>query len=94
MLSLRWRFFHFWDSCRIVPLVVVDLVVLIEPPVWRGGQGNCLEKGKPSWTLEYSPSEEASRGHACLTWRVALCGSVLSHVTGLQQCSELPGPKY
>lgn len=87
--------FHSWDSYRIVSLVVVDLVVLIEPPVWGvEGQGNCLEKRKPSWNLEYSSSGGASRGPACLTWCVALCGSVLSHVTGLQPCSELPGPKY
>lgn len=30
--------FHFWHSCRIVPLVVVDLVVLIEPPAWGPGK--------------------------------------------------------
>lgn len=42
--------------------------------------------------MEHSPSGGAS-GHAWLTC-VALCGSALSHGTGQQPCSELPGPKY
>lgn len=36
--------FHSQDSCRIVPLVVVDLVVLIQPPV--SGVGKFLGEGE------------------------------------------------
>lgn len=51
-LALLWiknvepemEIFYSWDSCRIVPLVVVDLVVLIEPPV--SGAGKLLGEGE------------------------------------------------
>lgn len=36
--------FHSQDSCRNVPLVVVDLMVLIEPPV--SGAGKLLGEGE------------------------------------------------
>lgn len=83
MLSLRWSVSILRIFGELCLLVNEDLVVHTEPLAWWGE--TALEKGRPNWALEYSPSGGASRGHAWLTcaWLCVAVPSIMS-----QGCSS------